>query len=161
MCGCPRTAELVTLLRPGSAAGADNDRSDPVSVGVRSDLGGPGDWREKVVKLIVAVVKPHRVDEVLAAVHALNIGGLTLTEARGHGRQRGHTEVYRGAEYQVDLVPKSKLEILVDDGEVDKVVNAIVHAAQTGKIGDGKVWTVPVEDVVRVRTEERGIGAIR
>jgi nitrogen regulatory protein P-II 1 len=117
--------------------------------------------REILVKLIVAVVKPHRVDEVLAALHALDVSGVTLTEARGHGRQRGHTEVYRGAEYRVDLVPKSKLEVLVDEGEVDKVVEAIVHAAQTGKIGDGKVWIVPVEEVVRVRTEERGASALR
>jgi nitrogen regulatory protein P-II 1 len=113
------------------------------------------------MKLIVAVIKPHRVDEVLSAVHALDVSGITLSETRGHGRQRGHTEVYRGAEYQVDLVPKSKLEILVDDAEVDKVVDAVVHAAQTGKIGDGKVWIVPVEDVVRVRTEERGVAALR
>jgi nitrogen regulatory protein P-II 1 len=120
-----------------------------------------GSGREIVVKLIVAVVKPHRVDEVLAALHALDVSGVTLTEARGHGRQRGHTEVYRGAEYRVDLVPKSKLEVLVDEGEVDKVVEAIVHAAQTGKIGDGKVWIVPVEEVVRVRTEERGASALR
>jgi nitrogen regulatory protein P-II 1 len=120
-----------------------------------------GSGREIVVKLIVAVVKPHRVDEVLAALHALDVSGVTLTEARGHGRQRGHTEVYRGAEYRVDLVPKSKLEVLVDEGEVDKVVEAIVHAAQTGKIGDGKVWIVPIEEVVRVRTEERGASALR
>jgi nitrogen regulatory protein P-II 1 len=113
------------------------------------------------MKLIVAVVKPHRVDEVLAAIHALDVSGVTLSETRGHGRQRGHTEVYRGAEYKVDLVPKSKLEILVDDPDVEKVVDAVVKAAQTGKIGDGKVWIVPVEDVVRVRTEERGLAAIR
>ena len=114
-----------------------------------------------MVKLIVAVVKPHRVDEVLAALHALDVSGVTLSEARGHGRQRGHTEVYRGAEYRVDLVPKSKLEVLVEESELDKVVEAIVHAAQTGKIGDGKVWIVPVEEVVRVRTEERGASALR
>ncbi len=84
-----------------------------------------------------------------------------MSETRGHGRQRGHTEVYRGAEYRVDLVPKSKVEILVDDIDVEKLVDAVVKAAQTGKIGDGKVWIVPVEDVVRVRTEERGLAAIR
>jgi nitrogen regulatory protein P-II 1 len=120
-----------------------------------------GSGRDIVVKLIVAVVKPHRVDEVLAALHALDVSGVTLSEARGHGRQRGHTEVYRGAEYRVDLVPKSKLEVLVEESELDKVVEAIVHAAQTGKIGDGKVWIVPVEEVVRVRTEERGAPALR
>ena len=114
-----------------------------------------------MVKLVVAVVKPHRVDEVLAALHAIDVTGVALTESRGPGRQRGHTEVYRGAEYRVDLVPKSKVEVLVDDGEVDKVVEAVVRAAQTGKIGDGKVWVVPVEDVVRVRTEERGAAALR
>ncbi len=120
-----------------------------------------GSGRNIMVKLVVAVVKPHRVDEVLAALHAIDVTGVTLTESRGHGRQRGHTEVYRGAEYRVDLVPKSKVEVLVDDGEVDKVVEAVVRAAQTGKIGDGKVWVVPVEDVVRVRTEERGAAALR
>jgi nitrogen regulatory protein P-II 1 len=123
--------------------------------------GRHGHGRERTMKLIVAVVKPHRVDEVLAAIHALDVSGVTLSETRGHGRQRGHTEVYRGAEYKVDLVPKSKMEILVDDTDVEKVVDAVVKAAQTGKIGDGKVWIVPVEDVVRVRTEERGVAAIR
>lgn len=134
----------------GSAPGYEHD-----------DVGPNGSGRNTVVKLIVAVVRPHRVDEVLAALHAIDVSGVTLTESRGHGRQRGHTEVYRGAEYRVDLVPKSKLEVLVDDGEVDKVVEAIVRASQTGKIGDGKVWVLPVEEIVRVRTEERGAAALR
>jgi nitrogen regulatory protein P-II 1 len=91
---------------------------------------------------------------------ALNVTGMTITEAQGFGRQRGHTEVYRGAEYEVDFVPKLKLEVLIDDAQVDEVVEAIVSAANTGKIGDGKVWVVPVEQAVRVRTGERGSDAI-
>jgi nitrogen regulatory protein P-II 1 len=112
------------------------------------------------VKLIVAVIKPFKADEVLEALHNLNVSGITLTEGRGHGRQRGHTEVYRGAEYQVDLIPKSCLQVLVEDADVSKVVDAIVEAARTGKIGDGKVWTVPVDDAVRIRTGERGSDAL-
>jgi nitrogen regulatory protein P-II 1 len=116
--------------------------------------------REKAVKLIVAIIKPHRADEVIGALHALNVGGITLTEARGHGRQRGHTEVYRGAEYQVDLVPKSRLEVIVDEADVDTVVDAIAKAAKTDTIGDGKIWTVPVDTLLRIRTGERGSDAI-
>lgn len=112
------------------------------------------------MKLIVAVIKPFKADEVLEALHNLNVSGITLTEGRGHGRQRGHTEVYRGAEYQVDLIPKSCLQVLVEDADVSKVVDAIVEAARTGKIGDGKVWTVPVDDAVRIRTGERGSDAL-
>jgi nitrogen regulatory protein P-II 1 len=112
------------------------------------------------MKLIVAVVKPHRVDEVLAAVHALDVSGVTLSETRGHGRQRGHTEVYRGAEYTIDFVPKVRVEILVDDNDVDRVVSRLIETARTGKIGDGKVWVVPVDDVYRIRTGEAGPDAI-
>ena len=108
------------------------------------------------MKLIVAVLKPFKLDEVKEALKTLGVHGMTLTEAQGFGRQRGHTEVYRGAEYEVEFVPKIRLEVLVDDAQVDEVVNAIVDAAGTGKIGDGKVWIVPVEEVVRVRTGERG-----
>ncbi|MGW0334107.1 P-II family nitrogen regulator [Streptomyces sp. NPDC003011] len=112
------------------------------------------------MKLITAIVKPHRLDEVKNALQELGVHGLTVTEASGYGRQRGHTEVYRGAEYQVDLVPKVRIEVVVEDADADAVVDAIVKAAQTGKIGDGKVWTVPVETVVRVRTGERGPDAL-
>ena len=112
------------------------------------------------MKLITAVVKPHRLDEIKEALQAFGVHGLTVTEASGYGRQRGHTEVYRGAEYTVDLVPKTRIEVLVDDADAADVVGVMVKAARTGRIGDGKVWTVPVEDVVRVRTEERGVDAL-
>jgi nitrogen regulatory protein P-II 1 len=112
------------------------------------------------MKLIVAVLKPFKLDEVKEALKTLGVSGLTLTEAQGFGRQRGHTEVYRGAEYEVDFVPKLRLEVLVDDAQADDVVDAIVRNASTGKIGDGKVWVVPIETVVRVRTGERGRDAI-
>ena len=112
------------------------------------------------MKLIVAVLKPFKLDEVKEALKALGIHGMTLTEAQGFGRQRGHTEVYRGAEYEVEFVPKIRLEVVVDDGQVDDVANAIVDAAGTGKIGDGKVWILPVEEVIRVRTGERGSEAL-
>jgi nitrogen regulatory protein P-II 1 len=112
------------------------------------------------VKLITAVIKPHKLDEVKAALEAFGVQGLTVSEASGYGRQRGHTEVYRGAEYTVDLVPKVRVEVIVDDTDTVDVVDVIVKAAQTGRIGDGKVWTTPVEDVVRVRTGETGSDAI-
>lgn len=112
------------------------------------------------MKLVTAVIKPFRLDEVKTALQELGVQGLTVTEASGYGRQRGHTEVYRGAEYQVDLVPKVRIEVVVDDADADAVVDGIVRAAATGKIGDGKVWTVPVETVVRVRTGERGPDAV-
>ncbi|MDN3259966.1 P-II family nitrogen regulator [Streptomyces sp. CSDS2] len=112
------------------------------------------------MKLITAVVKPYRLDEVKAALRELGVHGLTVTEAGGYGRQRGHTEVYRGAEYRVDLVPKARIEVVVEDAVADDVIDAVVRAARTGKIGDGKVWAVPVETVVRVRTGERGPDAL-
>jgi nitrogen regulatory protein P-II 1 len=112
------------------------------------------------MKLVVAVVKPFKLDDVKEALKTLGVHGLTLTEAQGFGRQRGHTEVYRGAEYEVEFVPKVRLEILVDDAQVEDVTNAVVDSASTGKIGDGKVWILPVEDVVRVRTGERGSDAL-
>ncbi|GGV33360.1 nitrogen regulatory protein P-II [Streptomyces longisporoflavus] len=112
------------------------------------------------MKLITAVIKPFRLDEVKTALQELGVNGLTVTEASGYGRQRGHTEVYRGAEYQVDLVPKVRLEVVVDDADADPAIDAIVRSAATGKIGDGKVWAVPVETVVRVRTGERGPDAV-
>jgi nitrogen regulatory protein P-II 1 len=112
------------------------------------------------VKLITAVIKPHKLDEVKAALETFGVQGMTVSEASGYGRQRGHTEVYRGAEYPVDLVPKVRVEILVDDTDVADVTDVVVKSAQTGRIGDGKVWTTPVEDVVRVRTGEHGADAI-
>lgn len=112
------------------------------------------------MKLVVAVLKPFKLDDVKEALKKLGVQGMTLTEAQGFGRQRGHTEVYRGAEYEVDFVPKIRLEVAVDDAQADEVVDAIVAAAATGKIGDGKVWVVPIDTVVRVRTGERGSDAL-
>src|SRR5436305_13680719 len=106
------------------------------------------------MKLITAVIKPFKLDEVKSALQAFGVEGMEVSEASGYGRQRGHTEVYRGAEYTVDLVPKVRLEVLVDDADATDVVDILVKSAQTGRIGDGKVWTVPVDDVARVRTGE-------
>jgi nitrogen regulatory protein P-II 1 len=112
------------------------------------------------VKLVTAIVKPFKLEDVKAALETLGVLGLTVSEVRGYGRQKGHTEVYRGAEYTVDLVPKIRLEVLVDDLDADKVVDTVMEAARTGKIGDGKVWVTPVDAVVRVRTGERGADAL-
>jgi nitrogen regulatory protein P-II 1 len=112
------------------------------------------------MRQITAVIKPFKLDDVKAALEVLGVQGLTVSEVQGFGRQRGHTEVYRGAEYTVDFVPKVKIEVVVDDDDVDKLVTAIVEAARTGKIGDGKVWVTPVESLVRVRTGERDGDAI-
>ncbi len=112
------------------------------------------------MKLVVAVIKPFKLDEVKDALEAVGIRGLTVSDARGFGRQKGHTEVYRGAEYQVDFVPKTRLEVAVDDDHVDEVVKAIVTGARTDSIGDGKVWVIPAEQIVRIRTGEKGGDAI-
>jgi nitrogen regulatory protein P-II 1 len=112
------------------------------------------------MKLVTAVIKPYQLDAVKEGLHALGVNGLTVSEVQGYGRQKGHTEVYRGAEYTVEFVPKIRLEVVTDEVDVDKVVDAIVETAKTGKIGDGKVWVTPVEDVIRVRTGERGIDAL-
>jgi nitrogen regulatory protein P-II 1 len=112
------------------------------------------------MKLVMAVIKPHRLDEVKEALRELGVKGMTSVEAQGFGRQRGHTEIYRGAEYQVDFVPKVQVEVVVDDREVQPVVDAILTSARTGKIGDGKIWVFPVEQVVRIRTGEMGPDAI-
>jgi len=112
------------------------------------------------MKLVVAVIKPFKLDDVKEKLKSIGVNGLTITEVQGFGRQRGHTEVYRGAEYEIDFVPKLRMEILIDDAEADAVVDAIVESAGTGKIGDGKVWVLPVETAVRVRTGERGSEAI-
>ena len=112
------------------------------------------------MKLIVGIIKPFKVDDVKDAVKELGVQGLTVSDVQGFGRQRGHTEVYRGAEYEVDFVPKLRIEVLVDDDQAEEVVDAIVSSASTGKIGDGKVWVVPAETVVRVRTGERGADAV-
>ena len=106
------------------------------------------------MKLITAVVKPFTLEDVKTGLEQTGILGMTVSEVQGYGRQKGHTEVYRGAEYEVDLVPKVRLEVVVEDGDATDVTDVIVKAAQTGKIGDGKVWVVPVESIVRVRTGE-------
>jgi len=113
-----------------------------------------------MMKLVTAVVKPHQLDGVKEALQALGVSGLTVSEVQGYGRQKGHTEVYRGAEYTVDFVPKVRIEVLTDAIDVDKVVDAVVAAARTGRIGDGKVWVTSVEEAVRVRTGERGLDAL-
>ena len=112
------------------------------------------------MKLVVAVVKPHKLEDVKTAVQESGVQGMTVTEVQGFGRQRGHAEVYRGAEYQIDFVPKVKLEILADDGDALKISETIQNAAKTGKIGDGKVWVLPVEHLARIRTGEFGSEAL-
>jgi nitrogen regulatory protein P-II 1 len=112
------------------------------------------------VKLIVGIIKPFKLDDVKDALKELGVQGLTVSDVQGFGRQRGHTEVYRGSEYQIDFVPKVRVEIVVDDADVDRVTTALVEAARTGKIGDGKVWVSPIESIVRVRTGEAGTDAI-
>ncbi|HEX3814319.1 MAG TPA: P-II family nitrogen regulator [Mycobacteriales bacterium] len=112
------------------------------------------------MKLVTAIIKPFKLDDVRAALESLGVAGMTVTEVQGFGRQKGHTEVYRGAEYQVDLVPKLKLEILVDDLDAEDVVASVAKAARTGSIGDGKVWAVSVDALLRVRTGERDRDAL-
>jgi nitrogen regulatory protein P-II 1 len=112
------------------------------------------------VKLIVGIIKPFKLDDVKEALKDLDVQGLTVSDVQGFGRQRGHTEVYRGAEYTIDFVPKVRVEILVADEDVQRVADALIETARTGKIGDGKVWVVPVEAVWRIRTGEAGADAI-
>ena len=112
------------------------------------------------MKLITAIIKPFKLDDEKDALKSAGMQGITISEVQGFGRQRGHTEVYRGAEYEIDFVPKVRIEILVDDAEVDGLVTAIIESARTGKIGDGKVWVTTVESVYRVRTGEAGSDAI-
>lgn len=112
------------------------------------------------MKLVTGIVKPFTLEDVKTALEQIGVLGMTVSEVQGYGRQKGHTEVYRGAEYSVDFVPKIRVEVVVDDAQVDKTVEALVEAARTGKIGDGKVWVTPVEMVVRVRTGERGQDAL-
>ena len=112
------------------------------------------------MKLITAIIKPFKLDDAKEALRGIGVNGMTVAEAQGFGRQRGHTEVYRGTEYTVDFVPKVRVEVLVDDSEVERVTSAIVNAARTDKIGDGKVWVTTIEDLVRIRTGERGPDAV-
>ncbi|HEV7830186.1 MAG TPA: P-II family nitrogen regulator [Pseudonocardiaceae bacterium] len=112
------------------------------------------------MKLVTAIVKPFTLEDVKGALERIGVLGMTVSEVQGFGRQKGHTEIYRGAEYSVDFVPKIRVEVVVDEAQVDKTIDALVEAARTGKIGDGKVWVTPVETVVRVRTGERGLDAL-
>jgi len=112
------------------------------------------------MKLITAIIKPAKLDDIKAALQASGVQGMTVSETKGFGRQKGHTEIYRGAEYTVDLIPKIRIEILAEDNEVEDIVNVILTNANTGSIGDGKVWVMPVDSVVRVRTGERGQDAL-
>ena len=112
------------------------------------------------MKLVTAIIKPFVLEDVKGALEQIGVLGMTVSEVQGYGRQKGHTEVYRGAEYSVDFVPKVRVEVVADDTLADKVVDAVVEAARTGKIGDGKVWVTPVETMVRVRTGERGAEAL-
>jgi len=112
------------------------------------------------MKLVTAIIKPFKVDDVKEALKGAGVHGMTVSEVKGFGRQGGHTETYRGSEYQIDFVPKMKMELVIDDADVDRVVDVIVKAASTGKIGDGKVWVTTVEQIVRIRTGEHGAAAI-
>ena len=112
------------------------------------------------MRLVTAIIKPFKLDDVKTALKEAGVVGITVTEVKGFGRQGGHTETYRGTEYQIDFVPKVKLEVVIDDIDMDRVVDVVVQAAGTGKIGDGKVWVTSVDDVVRVRTGERGLDAL-
>lgn len=112
------------------------------------------------MKLVTAVIKPHRLDEVKEALSAVNVTGLTVSEAQGYGRQGGHTETYRGTEYQISFTPKSQLKVVVDDSMLETTVRAIIEAARTGRIGDGKIWVTDVEQIIRIRTGEEGPTAI-
>jgi nitrogen regulatory protein P-II 1 len=113
-----------------------------------------------MLKKVEAIIKPFKLDDVKEALNAVGVKGLTITEVRGFGRQRGHTELYRGSEYVVDFLPKVKVEVVVPEAQAEEVVQAIVGAARTGRIGDGKVFVIPVEDIVRIRTGERGEDAL-
>jgi nitrogen regulatory protein P-II 1 len=112
------------------------------------------------MKKIEAIIKPFKLDEVKDALHEVGVKGLTVTEAKGFGRQRGHTELYRGAEYVVDFLPKVKIEVVLEDDQVDRAVEAIMQAARTGRIGDGKIFVNPIEEVIRIRTGEKGAEAV-
>ena len=112
------------------------------------------------MKLITAIIKPFKLDDVRQAVADMGIQGITVTEVKGFGRQRGHTELYRGAEYVVDFLPKTKIELAVDDGIVEQVIEAIINTARTGKIGDGKIFVAALEEVIRIRTGETGVEAV-
>ncbi len=145
--GPSRSCEMFTQRRKHWTAASDLVDVAPQHGGIR-------------VKKIEAVIKPFKLDEVKEALHDVGVSGITVTEAKGFGRQKGHTELYRGAEYVVDFLPKVKLEVVVDDGLAERVVEAIANAARTGRIGDGKIFVTSIEEALRIRTGERGSDAI-
>jgi nitrogen regulatory protein P-II 1 len=133
-----------------------------VTLAAEPDRSGfaPASQRDETVKKIEAIIKPFKLDEVKEALHEVGVSGITVTEAKGFGRQKGHTELYRGAEYVVDFLPKVKLEVVVEDALAERVVEAIANAAQTGRIGDGKIFVTAIETALRIRTGERDENAI-
>jgi nitrogen regulatory protein P-II 1 len=152
----PRIARFVCRGKGPSAATAANPCAIAVGTVIEPQRAGTGERMKK----IEAIIKPFKLDEVKEALHEVGVSGITVTEAKGFGRQKGHTELYRGAEYIVDFLPKVKLEVVVEDHQAARVVEAIAQAAQTGRIGDGKIFVLPVEEAVRIRTGERGPDAI-
>jgi nitrogen regulatory protein P-II 2 len=127
---------------------------------MRRGCGKPPNEERKAMKLVTAIIKPFKLDEVREALAAIGVQGVTVTEVKGFGRQKGHTELYRGAEYVVDFLPKVKVEAAVPDERVEAVIEAIEGAARTGKIGDGKIFVLPLEQVIRIRTGETGVDAL-
>lgn len=115
---------------------------------------------ERIMKKVETIIRPFKLDEVKVALNALGINGMTITEVKGYGRQRGHTEIYRGTEYQTDFLPKIKIEVVLEESMLDRVIKTIVEKAKSGKVGDGKIFVLPVEEAVRIRTEERGSDAV-
>ncbi len=154
------TAYDFSTLRVGGGLGAQRPIVSGSTTREPQVTATTSSRRAEEMKLVTAIVKPFVLEDVKGALEQIGVLGLTISEVQGYGRQKGHTEVYRGAEYSVDFVPKVRVEVVVDDALLDKVVDAIVEASRTGKIGDGKVWVSPVETVVRVRTGERGTDAI-
>jgi nitrogen regulatory protein P-II 2 len=130
------------------------------SITVLLTTGAPMNWSRNAMKLITAIIKPFKLDDVRQAVADIGVQGITVTEVQGFGRQRGHTELYRGAEYRVDFLPKTKIELAVDDSIAEQVIEAITNVARTGKIGDGKVFVIDLEQAVRIRTGETGVEAV-
>jgi nitrogen regulatory protein P-II 2 len=144
-----------------TAASADRRDFTQLAPALYAPTAGPAPrGGERVVKLVVAVIKPFKLDEVREALEAIDVHGMTVTEVKGYGRQKGHTEIYRGSEYAVTFLPKIKLEAAVPDGRVEAAVDAIERAARTGQIGDGKVFVQPLEKAVRIRTAENGEDAL-
>jgi nitrogen regulatory protein P-II 1 len=159
--GARNADETITTPRGDTARRRSCDAGRPTApTSHRAPTAAAALSEEDDVKLVTAIVKPHRLDEVKQALQDLGIQGLTVSEVRGYGRQRGHTEVYRGAEYAIEFVPKVKLEILTADEQVGDVIDTVVKNAQTGQVGDGKVFVTPVESIVRIRTGEEDADAL-